>query len=106
MLTHNLCRFLEMPPRHPKIPGEVVLFQQTEAISPPRILHATRLSAHAVTRSFRDDRLRPDAAHQGHGFLADDYLLAVWLVDPRMRHDRVWHAVCHRNAGQPLGLLD
>src|SRR5499427_6218529 len=95
-----------MPPRHPQIPGEVVFCQETEAVPPPRVLHATRLSAHAVTRTFRDDRFRPDATHQRKGLLADDYLLAVWFVDPRMSNDRVRHPMRGRNAGQPLGLLD
>src|SRR5215475_6243350 len=98
MLTHDLCRFLKMPPRHPQIPGEVMSFQQTEAFPPPRILHAPRLPAHAVTGPLRDDRLRPDAAHQRKGFLADDYLLAVWLVDPCMSNDRIRHPVRHRDA--------
>src|SRR5262245_38212428 len=99
MLTHDLCRFREVPPGHPQIPGKIVFFQQTEAVPPPRILYATRLSAHAVTRPLRDDRLRPDAAYQRKSLLPDDDLLTVGLVDPRMSNDRIRHPVCHRDAG-------
>src|SRR5215831_3510797 len=106
MLTHDLCRFLQMPPRHPQIPGEVVFCQEAEAIPPSRVLHAPRLSAHAVTRSLRNDRFRPDATHQRKGFLTDDDLLAVWFVDPHMSNDRVRHPMRRRDAGQPPGLLD
>ena len=106
MLAYHLGRLLQMPPHHPQVPGQVVLFQERQAVAPLGVLQAARLSAHAVVRAVGDDGLGADAAHQGEFLVLGQDLLGVRRVDPGMGDDGVGHAVACSHLGQPSALGD
>jgi hypothetical protein len=70
-----------------------MLFEQRKALAPLRILHAARLSTHAVAWPFGNDGLGADAAHQRELLVLGDDLLGVRGIDPGMGDNCVGHAV-------------